>query len=151
MNYCSTTRTNYFHVLPGKEQEFEEFAKTLRGEDEVLLFKEKDKEGTPVYGFGVYGCLDGAADPNLEDGSDEQWEEVCENGWHRLVQKLQEFLAPDDAVIIFHAGNEGLRYISANYDIITKERTKSADMTGTALIDAADILGNPNWDSRCEY
>jgi len=151
MNYTSNTRTNYFRVIPEKEQEFLAFMKTLRGEDHVSLFDIKNKEGEQFYGFGLYGCLGGAADPALEDDSDEMWDELQEKGWKRMEDKLQEFLLPGDAVIIEHAGNEGLRYVSANYTIITKDKVLFKDMTASAIDDAAQMLGDPDFQTRCEY
>ena len=144
-NYCCTIRTNYFHVKD--EEKFRELMKRVYGcEDSVELWEEKDSDGMTVFGFGTYGGIAGVA-----NAADDE-EELCDDtSYDEFINGLQECVADDDAIIILEAGNEKLRYVIGSATIITSSTYEYLDITSIAVDKAVDLLGNPKWETRCEY
>ncbi len=142
-NYCSAVRTNYFHV--SDEGRFRKLMGQVYGcEDDVELWEEKDKDGQSVFGFGCYGGISGIPVATNE-GEDE------ENSYDLFIDRLQECVAEDDAIIIFEAGNEKLKYVAGRALVITRSETKDIDITDLAVKEAARMLGNSDWKTRCDY
>lgn len=128
-NYCCTIRTNYFHVKD--ENAFRTFMSRVYGcEDDIELWEEKDKDGRAVFGFGVYGGISGIRDQ---------------------IDKLQEFVADDDAVIILESGNEKMRYVVGSATIVTSSDYKYIDIEDIAVKQAGEMLHNPLWKTICDY
>lgn len=141
-NYYCTIRTNYFHVKD--EEKFRALMDRVYGtEDDVKLFESHDENGNPVFGFGTYGAIAGVRDSKYEEDDETSYDEFLDG--------LQECVADDDAVIILESGNEKLRYVIGTATIITSSDYGSLDMTFLASEKAAEMLGNPNWQTRCEY
>ena len=69
-NYYGVVRTNYFHVKD--EEQFRALmAKAIGDEDGIELWDdEKDRNGSQVFGFGVYGGISGVLnnDGEYDDG-----------------------------------------------------------------------------------
>lgn len=144
-NYCCTIRTNYFHVKD--EEKFKELMSRVYGsEDAVELWESKDQEGKTVFGFGVYGGIAGVR--NAEEDTDE---DVDDTAYDEFIDGLQKCIAGDDAIIILESGNEKMRYIIGAATIITSTGCEHLDITSIAAQKAAEILENPDWQTRCEY
>ena len=82
-------------------------------------------------------------------GSDENinWPED-ETGF---VSGLQECLAEDDSIIVLEVGHEKLRYFVGAATIITRSSIETIDLTSLAISKAAEMLGNPDYTTCCEY
>lgn len=139
-NYCCTIRTNYFHVKD--ENAFRTFMSRVYGcEDDIELWEEKDKDGRAVFGFGVYGGISGIRDQDADEDS----------SYDDFIDKLQEFVADDDAVIILESGNEKMRYVVGSATIVTSSDYKYIDIEDIAVKQAGEMLHNPLWKTICDY
>lgn len=144
-NYCCTIRTNYFHVKD--EEKFRVLMNRVYGsEDTIELWEEKDKAGNTVFGFGTYGGISG-----VKNAKEDYDEDVDETAYDEFIDGLQECVADDDAIIILESGNEKLRYVIGSATIITSKDYKYLDIAAVASQEAAEMLGRPNWRTRCEY
>ena len=142
-NYCCTIRTNYFHVKD--EDSFRNLMSLVYGcEDSVELWEEKDKNGKTVFGFGVYGGISGLRDSDTDDIDDD-------SSYDDFIDRLQESVAEDDAIIILEAGSEKMRYIVGSATIITSSGFKYMDITDLAVAQAAEMIGNSMWGTKCVY
>lgn len=148
-NYESTVRTNYFHV-----KDTEKFRAVMRRvygcEDTVELWEEKDKDGGPVFGFGVYGGISGIL-PASDDKNENS--DCCDpdDSYYDFLRVLQECVADDDAIIILESGNEKMRYVVGNATVITGKEIRCLSITDLAVEEASKMLGNPNWETVCRY
>ena len=82
---------------------------------------------------------------------DENAEEVEDSEYDTVIDDLQTFVADGDAIIILECGHEKLRYIVGSALIITKDQCESMDIADLAASQAARLLGDPSWCTRCEY
>ncbi len=139
-NYYGTVRTNYFHVK--SEEAFRELMSHVTAEDEIHIFEETDLSGKPMFGFGCYGSIYG-----LISDDDEEAEESYDD----FILKLQECIVDDDAAIIMEAGYEKLRYIVGTALVVTSKETYFVDAKDVAIDKARELLGNPEWITKCEY
>ncbi len=148
-NYYASIRTNYFRVKD--EKKFREFMAHVSGtEDRVELWEEKDKNGNTVFGFGTLGGIAGVTDyhnNSEDDGEDED----SEADFDAFLDSLQTFVADDDAIIILESGHEKLCYVVGSAYIITKDRCDCLDISDLAVKYAAQLLGNPEWTTICDY
>ena len=143
-NYCCTVRSNYFHVKD--EAAFLDMMSHVYGcEDEVDLWREKDKNGNPVFGFGAYGGIAGFRELDDED------DVADDTAYDDFIDRLQQLVADGDAVIILESGNEKLRYIVGAATIITSTDCKRLDITQLAAEKAAEMLKKPSYQTKCEY
>lgn len=69
----------------------------------------------------------------------------------RSSDSLQTFVADDDAIIILESGHEKLCYVVGSAYIITKDRCDCLDISDLAVKYAAQLLGNPEWTTICDY
>lgn len=144
-NYCCAIRTNYFHVKD--EEKFRDLMSRVYGsEDSVDLWEEKDLDGKPVFGFGVYGGIAG-----LRNAQEDEDDDASESSYDEFIDGLQACVADDDAIIIMEAGNEKLRYVIGSATIITSEDYSHIDVMGAAVYRAAKMLGNMEWQTKCSY
>lgn len=142
-NYCCTTRTNYFHVKD--EDSFRNLMSRVYGcEDSVELWEEKDENGKTVFGFGVYGGISGLRDTDIDDIDDD-------SSYDDFIDRLQESVAEDDAIIILEAGSEKMRYIVGSATIITSSGFKYMSIIDLAVAQAAEMIGNSMWETKCVY
>ena len=139
-NYNCAIRTNYFRV--NNNEEFEKFINHVVGED-MYVFDSQDKDGNKLYGFGCYGNIYGYR----EDSDD--YDEECD--YDKFIDGLQKHLVDNDAVIIFEAGNEKLRYVVGSVTVITKDGVEYEDVTNLGLKMAKKMLNDPEYKTQVDY
>lgn len=140
-NYCCATRTNYFRVKD--PESFKSFMYTVYGSEEpVDVWEETDRSGNKVFGFGCYGGIAGVC------GDEEEYEESC---YDDFIEGLQRYVADDDAIIILESGNEKLRYLVGQAEIITSKEYRFVNIADIAKLRAAELLNNPNWSTKLSY
>lgn len=140
-NYNCCVRTNYFHVKD--PDAFRSFMCRVYGtEDDVELWEVKDHDGNLVFGFGTNGGISGLCDVDEEDNDD---------SYDLFIDGLQEHLCDDDAAIILEVGHEKLRYIVGSATVVTKKHCEYLDIRSLATAKAAELLGNPQWTTQCDY
>jgi len=138
-NSCGRFRTNYFRVTDaGKLKKIIAKCQSTDGE-EVELF-DSDFDGEKLYGFGCSAQLQGYYN-----------EEAEEYDFNAFANDLQTVVAPGDAIIIMEIGYEKLRYVCASAFIITSETKECLDFIPLALQKAAEMLRNPDYQTRVEY
>ena len=142
-NYCSTVRTNYFHVKD--PEKFRELMSRVYGNEESIdIWEKKDPDGNLVFGFGVYGGISGLRPAEyIEEGDDE------EDSYDDFTAALQEHVAEDDAIIIMESGHEKLRYVIGLATVITSTACEMIDMTTAAKKRARTLLNNKDWTTEC--
>ena len=141
-NYCCTIRTNYFHVKD--EAEFRSLMEQVYGsEDAVEVWEKRDDEGNTTFGFGCYGGIAGIRDTDDDD--------LEETAFDRFLEKLQQCVAEDDAVIILEAGNEKMRYVVGTALILTNKASEYLDIAELAEKRAAELLATPSWKTKLMY
>ena len=135
-NYECVSRTNYFHV---KDAElFREFMDTVIADD-MHLWEEKDSNSNVVFAFGCEGTIYGFPDENGDSDFD------------LFLEKLQEYIANDDAAILIEAGHEKLRYVAGYATIITHTGMQTVSIAELALLKAKEMLDNPDFETKMEY
>ena len=141
-NYCCTIRTNYFHVKD--EAEFRSLMEQVYGsEDAVEVWEKRDDEGNTTFGFGCYGGIAGIRDTDDDD--------LEETAFDRFLEKLQQCVAENDAVIILEAGNEKMRYVVGTALILTNKACEYLDIAELAEKRAAELLAIPSWKTKLTY
>ena len=141
-NYCCTIRTNYFHVKD--ETEFRSLMEQVYGsEDAVEVWEKRDDEGNTTFGFGCYGGIAGIRDTDDDD--------LEETAFDRFLEKLQQCVAENDAVIILEAGNEKMRYVVGTALILTNKACEYLDIAELAEKRAAGLLAIPSWKTKLMY
>ena len=141
-NYCCTIRTNYFHVKD--EAEFRSLMEQVYGsEDAVEVWEKRDDEGNTTFGFGCYGGIAGIRDTDDDD--------LEETAFDRFLEKLQQCVAENDAVIILEAGNEKMRYVVGTALILTNKACEYLDIAELAEKRAAELLATPSWKTKLTY
>ena len=137
-NYMCVNRTNYFKVTDAEA--FKAFlAKVETDTDESLLVWEKEIDGKLHYAFGIYASIIGVTDKTGEADYD------------RFIVGLQEYIAEDDAVILFHAGHEKLRCVTGCATVITKNSVDILNIQDIAIRTAQEKLVNPEYSTECDY
>ena len=129
-SYVCAIRTNYFRVT--EEEKFRNLIdEFLSGSCEV--FRRTDVNSNKLVGFG--------SDENINWPEDDTG----------FVSGLQECLAEDDSIIVLEVGHEKLRYLIGAATIITRSSIETIDLTSLAISKAAEMLGNPDYTTCCEY
>ena len=142
--YISITRTNYFHVKD--PDSFCEFMDRVYGSsDSVSLWRRSDKEGKTVFAFGTCGAISGLKNAGIDDD-----DTVDESAYDEFIRGLQEHVAEDDAVILLETGHEKLSYVTSTATILTSNDYAHIDLAYMAVKKAAEMLGNPEWKTRCD-
>jgi len=132
-------RTNYFRTTDVEKLEgFVAKAQDHDGE-EVTLFNEI-VDGEILYGFGCMSQLQGYYDDEAE-----------EYNFDAFLHDLQTVVASGDSIIIMEVGYEKLRYVYSTAVIVTSEKIQSMDFTQLVLQKAAEVVGNPDYQTRIEY
>ena len=108
------------------------------------LWEEKDADDNTVFGFGIYGGISGLRDSDDGDIDDD-------SSYDDFIDQLQASVADGDAIIILESGNEKMRYVIGAATIITSSDYEYMDITNLAVKQAAEMLHNPSWQTRCEY
>ena len=60
-----------------------------------------------------------------------------------------ECIAEDDAILIFEAGHEKLRYVGGSVTFITAKGVEYINLEERARKIVHELLGNEQWDTRC--
>ena len=142
-NYCCAIRTNYFHVK--NELEFRSLMEQTYGsEDTIEVWERRDNGGNTMFGFGCYGSIAGLRDMDEDD-------DLEDTAFDRFLEKLQQCVAEDDAVIILEAGNEKMRYIVGTAFILTSKACECLDIADLAERRAAELLAIPSWKTKLMY
>lgn len=129
-NYECVVRTNYFHVTDeGKFRGLLE--RFLPASCEV--FTRVDDKGKNLVAFGSNEEIDWPEDDST------------------FISGLQECLAENDSIIVLEVGNEKLSYLVGAASIITRSGVETIDLISLAMNKAAEMLGNPNYTTQCEY
>ena len=141
-NYYGVVRTNYFHVKD--EEKFRALmAKVICGDGSLEFWDdEKDADGNQLFGFGVYGSICGLPD---EEG------DYDDDSYDRFVEALMDSVADDDAILIFEAGHEKLRYVGGGVLVITSEGHEFIDLHEEAFKKAQQLIGNDQWETKATY
>ena len=139
-NYYGVVRTNYFHVKD--EEQFRALmAKTAGDEGGIELWDDvKAADGKQMFGFGVFGGISGIQNDN---------DEYDDESYDRFIDGLMECVADDDAILIFEAGHEKLRYVGGGVTIITAKGIEYINLEESARKIVHELLGNEQWDTRC--
>ena len=133
-NYYGKIRTNYFKVMD--KEKFNEIMGRTIGEFDVW-----ENDGKVAFGGDeIYGIMQN--DANEDDDYDDV--EV-------LYTELQKVIAPDDAILIFEAGYEKLRYLVGCVTVITQTEIRYDDITNIGVRMAKEMLNNSNYDTRYSY
>lgn len=116
----------------------------LHDSDKLLPCKRRDEisfaHGTGVWLCGIAGIRDTDEDDDLE-----------ETAFDRFLEKLQQCVAEDDAVIILEAGNEKMRYVVGSALILTSKVCEFLDIAELAEKRAAELLATPSWKTKLMY
>lgn len=139
-NYYGMVRTNYFHVKD--EEQFRALmAKVICGDGSLELWDDmKDANGNQMFGFGVYGSISGIPD---DEGV------FDDDAYDRFIDDLGECVTEDDAILIFEAGHEKLRYVGGGVLVITSKECEYVDLHEEGRKKAQQLLGNDQWDTYC--
>ena len=144
-NYNCVIRSNYFHVVD--EERFRLLMSRVYGcEDSVELWEGKDWDGNTVFAFGCYGGIGG-----VENASEDEDEDMEESAYDEFIAELQACVAEDDAIIIFESGHEKLRYVVGSAFVITRTSTDYFDLKHIVVQEVAKMIGQPGWQTGCEY
>lgn len=144
-NYCCTIRTNYFHVKD--ETAFRSFMERVYGsEDAIKLWEKQDDEGRSTFAFGCYGGIAG-----IRDAEDDEDDDLEETAFDRFLEKLQQCVAENDAIIILEAGNEKMRYVVGTALILTSKVCEFLDIAELAEKRATELLALPSWKTKLMY
>ena len=143
--YTCTTRTNYFHVKAPVS--FRAFMGRVYGSvDFISLWQEQDDTGDPVFGFGTHGAISGLKNVDADDD-----DTLDESAYDEFIRGLQEHVAGNDAVILLEAGYEKLNYVTGSATILTSSDYAHIDLADVAAKKASEMLGNPGWQTKCDY
>ena len=78
--------------------------------------------------------------------------EDCEDSSYDLfVEGLQQYVADDDAIILFESGNEKLRSLIGSAVVITSKEYRYMRIEDFAISEAAKTLNNPKLTTEVAY
>lgn len=144
-NYYCNIRSNYFHV-----KDIEQFKALMDrvycGEGDVELWEKKDTDNIPIFAFGCSGGISG-----VKNAEEDICEDANDSAYDEFINGLQDCVAENDAIIILESGHEKLCYLVGTALIITSQNCESLDISHIACTKAAEMLGNPEWQTACEY
>lgn len=140
-NYNCAIRTNYFRVKDGSK--FKKLMESVCAEDRVDVWEELRGDGW-YYGFGCYGSIYGVMETS-------DIEEDDDASYGKFIDDLMEVVADDDAIVIFEAGNEKLRYVVGSVEVITSKNYTYCSMEDYALSIARNMLQDQDWQTKCTY
>lgn len=136
----TTLKSNYFRVKNNAcAKELKHIVSSVLAYDDIRIFSRVEgKNQTYAIGctrnvLGIYNKDKGHPDMGT------------------LYRKLQEIVAPDDCIILFETGNDGLDYVTSSFTCITANNIKYVDMEKLAVKTAANMLSNPEYGTECSY
>lgn len=139
-NYYGYHRTNYFAVTD--EAKFREIMSHVYGAEENPQIWEKEINGVKKFGFGAYSALSGYRE-NADNDFDTDYDLMC--------NKLQEVVAPGDAIIITEVGYEKLCYLSGYVTVITRDKQDYISLDEASIELAQQLLGNEEYNTQNSY
>lgn len=140
-NYYCNIRTNYFHVKDVGN--FENLMNRVLSEDSIDVFRDRDKQGREVVGFGTYGSIWGLPENDAEDCDDASYD--------KFIEELQKCVEDDDAILIMEVGHEKLCYLTGVTEIVTRNEYKAVDMIESAVSEASKMLNNSKYYTKVAY
>ena len=143
--YGCATRTNYFRVKD--EETFRDLMARVNSED-CSVWEKNNDSGQKFFGFGGYGSINGV---RPKGSNDDDYDEDCGYEIDAFLNELAECVADDDAVLLFEAGHEKLRYVTGFVYVVTSKDVKCIDLKYAGKDLAKSMLGNPNWETNCCY
>lgn len=144
-NYIAKTRTNYFHVKDVDAAK-EVLNHLFFSERKADVWTDADQNGEVTFAFGGDGMLKGIIPEGVSPYD-------CDDDsiYEEAICALQSIVADNDAIIIMEVGHERMRYLIGRALIVTKEDTGYVDMQNVVTQEAAQMLKNPNWSTKCDY
>lgn len=140
-NFSCAVRTNYFRVKD--EAKFRKLMSRVISENSVELWDDMtDENGNRLFGFGSFGSIYGIQE---EDG------DYDEDSFDLFARELMNCVSDDDAVILYEAGHEKLRYVGGVAYVITSKEIFVLNLTAEACKNARRILGNEAWSTQSTY
>lgn len=176
-NYCSTCRTNYFHVLD--EDAYKRLFKGLYSdESEVHDFTKIDEDGRTVHGFGAYSSISFVETPSLAingvdaydenenlippedvDNYDEVWNKdgdliyskyATDENFDYFLEKMQELIPEDECFVYLESGNEKLRYVVGVAICVFKNEIRDVSLSQFVNDSVKAVLGDGH-KTQIEY
>ncbi len=138
-DYFCVIRTNYFHVKDEEAFRLMMFNVHDGYGNKVELYENKDKNGETEFSFGGY---DGISFRDYSNGI------VEEDLYDDFINRLQKFVAENDAIIILEVGHMKLSYLCGIATIVTSTGVEHADITESAFEQATKMLNNPLWQAK---
>ena len=165
-NYYGTVRTNYFRVTD--EAAYRRLFSGLSSDDEIQDFTKMDEKGELLHGFGSYSSVnyfppsegtwvdiddedDEDRDEDFKEEEEYYRDEDCDPDFDLFLSEMQRIIHPDDAFVLMEIGNEKLRYLVGSAIVVTQKGIESIDLESEAMKKARTLLGNPKYDTRCQY
>jgi len=148
-DYTGKTRTNYFSVTD--VEKFKHVISSCRASDEIIIFDEKQEDGSLKYGFYCFGEIHGLPDKSCADAEDEDDDVDYDYDYDAFCQALQGVLPNDEAIFITEAGFNNIRYLIGNCTIITKNGFECISIKREALKIARAMMSNPEFDTKMDY
>lgn len=109
----------------------------------LVIYTQEYKDYCEIM-FGAHGSLLGYP---VDENDDE-----CEDyNYDAFIETLQKLLPDGEALIITTIGDEKLRYVYGNCDVITKDKRVVMNLNDIAIDKARDMLENPEWTTRNDY
>jgi hypothetical protein len=138
VNYYGSFRTNYFKV--NSREAFNEFMTHLEPGGDIKVFETNEAD---VVGFGsIEGWIPKYCQLDEDGYTDAVDETTC------FDIELQKLIAPGDAVIIQEIRKDNLTDVEARACIITVDKIEWICLDDQANNLAAELLGNPKWQSK---
>lgn len=140
-NYCCATRSSYFRVKDADAFRIM-MEKVECAEDCLRVWEEVDDNGELYFAFGCYSAIAGLPDDD---------DEITEDSYDNFANELKNHVIDGDAIIIFEAGNEKLRYVGGCATIVTSNTVSYIDLSDAAIAKCRDVLNNPTFTINPAY
>ena len=138
-NYNGKCRTNYFSVADTSK--LKDIINGLSGEGEIGFLEHDTEKGK----FAFF------CDLNLTGFVDDEDEDGFEKAFDLMVEKFQEILPDDEAIILTEIGNEKMCYLVGVATIITNKVVAVVNLEDYAMAKAREMLNNPNYMTQMDY
>lgn len=153
-NYYGYSRSNYFHIRAGKEEQLKKLISACACDEDALeLWVETDSDGKPIYGFGANDAILGLPEKwtyEYDPRNDDEVEDY-DYDYDLFIDELQKLIKPGDACIITEVGHEKLRYLAAYSMVITSKKISYVDLADAAKKRAKMLLHKRDWATKNEY
>lgn len=106
---------------------------------EVQLWDRTLSDGSnKMFAFGAYNDVQDYYEEDIDD-------------YVPIYKELQDILPADEAILIFEAGNEKLRYVNGYVTIITANNIEHRSIRDMGIDVARELLGDKDFTTHCEY